>query len=497
MRKSRNLKKLLSLLVTIILSIILIACDGSLTAVNSVDEVKDIMDQWIPSVITHDTVFPEIVGTTVEYTINGKIVEDLKTFERPLYDQDVILEVTVYGNDTTRTLSYDTMLLSDYSPRHGYQLYLDSFDMSALSRENLQPNAVVLRQDNEILLESSIQLRGRGNSSFFTFEKKSLKIEFESNIEWMGLRGDSFNLLAMHSDKSFMRDALAHMASKMLGLEITQAFRYVELYNGTSYIGLYLLVEDRTYIKVDDNEDTLDFAVEVDERIRWEGFLVPHIMVENRPHSIKRPFNPTNIQSSDIQSYLQNTIDMIQLGQTPAYVDVTNWMQFLFIHELFKNVDAWALSIFLYQDQTEILKMGPVWDFDLSVANADYVSETYYNEEGFYLLNHPNATWFKDTMQLTSFNREFKTVVQTFYIEHLSTFKTIMDTLADSLIPYAQKNFYTYDILNTYIWPNPTFLYNITYNEQTAFVKNFLFNRAAWMNEEVLTSNFMNKRYYS
>jgi hypothetical protein len=371
--------------------------------------------------------------------------------------------------------------------------------MSELSREVLQENRVQLKQHDQVLLDSKIMLRGRGNSSFFTFDKKSLKIEFDHNIEWMGLRGNSFNLLASHSDKSFMRDALGHTVSAMLNLETIQQFRYVEIYINQVYYGLYVLVEDRTYIKQDAYEETLDFAVEVDKRIEWEGFKEPHIMIDDMPHSIKRPFNATQEEASRIQSYLQTTLNQLKIGVVPSYIDIENWMKFLFVHELFKNVDAWGLSIFLYQSSDEILKFGPVWDFDLSVANADYVNEQYLMHDGFYLLNHPWAIWFKDSMQIQAFNTMFKIIVQTFYTNHFPMLIQIMNTLADSLIPYAQKNFERWDILNEWTWPNPytdtVKLYNITYIQQTQFVKEFLSNRLIWMNEIVFSTSYRNKQY--
>lgn len=488
-------KKMIQLVLIMTLSLVFYACDVSILSTMAFDDAKIIMDAWAPNTISHDTELPTIEGVTLEFYLNNEKITSLKDVQKPLFDKDAMLDVKIYASDQTKIISYEVKLLSDYSPRHNYALYFDAFDMASLSKEEYQSNQVSLKQNQEIIDSKDVMIRGRGNSSFFTHEKKSMKISFESRVSWMGLKGDSFNLISMQSDKSLMRDALAHIVSNMMGLEITQDIRYVELYENMNYLGLFLLVEDRTYIDIDPLVNTLQFAVEVDQRIEWEGRKVPYILIGNITHSIKRPMEYTNEESKTIETYLVNTLELIKKNVVPNYIDVVNWMQFLFIHELFKNVDAWALSIFLYQSSDAILKFGPVWDFDLSLANADYVNDNYLIPEGFYLLNHPYAVWFKDTMKITTFNTAFSDVVKQFYTEHFPTLLAIIDHLSEALIPYANKNFNRWDILNTYTWPNPTFLYNISYLEQTQFVKTFILLRTEWMKKQVDAIEYMNKQY--
>lgn len=488
-------KKMIQFVLFMTLSLFLIACDVSILSTMPFEEAKTILDAWSPETISHETTLPIVKGVTLKFYLNNTEITSIKDVERPMFDKDAILDVKVFASDQSRMLSYEVKLLSIYSPRHNYKLYFDAFNMSELSREVYQDNKVQLIQGDDIIDTQDVFIRGRGNSSFFTHEKKSMKIAFEKNVTWMGLRGDSFNLISMQSDKSLMRDTLAHIASKMIGLEITQEVRYVEVYQSETYMGLFLLVEDRTYIKVNPLEKALQFAVEVDQRIHWEGRIDPYILIGNITHSIKRPFDYTHDDALKIETYLADTLHLIQQNVVPDYVDVLNWMQFLFIHELFKNVDAWGLSIFLYQKSDEILKFGPVWDFDLSLANADYVNDNYLNPEGFYLLNHPSAVWFKDTMKITQFNQVFNEVVKDFYNNHFPTFIAIIDELSESLKPFAQKNFERWDILNVKTWPNPTFLYNITFPEQTQFVKTFILLRTEWMYKEIDSNAFLNKQY--
>ena len=47
-------------------------------------------------------------------------------------------------------------------------------------------------------------------------------------------------------------------------------------------------------------------------------------------------------------------------------------MDFLILQELLKNVDAYRFSSYMHKDRMGKLRMGPVWDFDLTTGNAYY-----------------------------------------------------------------------------------------------------------------------------
>jgi K+ transporter len=64
--------------------------------------------------------------------------------------------------------------------------------------------------------------------------------------------------------------------------------------------------------------------------------------------------------------------------------------------------------------------------------------------------------------------------------------------LAFAMSDMAGRNFERWPILNTWIWPNtPPMLEATTYMGQTAFVLDYIRDRAQWMADAVNSSRFL------
>jgi hypothetical protein len=299
----------------------------------------------------------------------------------------------------------------------------------------------------------------------------------------MGLRPHhDYLLIGMHGDKSLMRDALAHQLSKMLDLEITQDTRYVDLYVNEAYHGLYLLIEDRTYIKT--SEETLTFALELDHRIDWDQTGEPHIRIEGAPYGIKRSTDLEEETLLEITEYLNDVMSDLKNGILHEDIDDENWVSYMMVQELFKNVDAWGLSVFIYRDQEGSLKFGPVWDFDFALGNADYVNEQYYEPEGFFLAFDSRMAWFYHAMRIDAFKAEFKAQMTSFHEEELPTFLNVIEVLGERLKPYSDKNFQRWDIFNEYLWPTPMFMVEFNdHLDHVDYIYQFIEERSSWFQE--------------
>lgn len=482
-------KKKICIGLTFFLTILLTSCQLNLTALYTTEEVNVVLKEFASHDITHESEFPIFEQTSVTYTINNIPVESLDAYQRPLFDQYQSLRATVYGSDQTVTYLYQIYVLSDYSPRHNYKIELNNINLDTMTRETFQQGSINVYHESETILPSdqAINIRYRGNSSWANHEKKPFRIEFDSNVEMMGLRPhDTFYLISIHADKSLMRDVLAHQLAKLLNVETTQETRYLDLYINDAYHGLYLLIEDRRYIQIDETSEELAFALELDFRAEWEQYAEETWFYSNGiPYVLKRPLVTTEDDIESIQYYLDDLVAALENGVfNEDDIDVQNWTSYFFIQEYFKNVDAWGLSTFLYKEATEPLKFGPVWDFDLSVGNADYVNDAYNGPEGYWFITHPMAIWPQLTLRFDAFRDAFESLIRTFYVNSYQTWLMMIETLGISLIPYAEKNFERWDILNTYIWPNPDMLLTNTYYEQVTFVKIFLEDRLMWLLEE-------------
>lgn len=485
------MKKTFTIITMLSMIFITTACQQNLTARHTLEEVLPSIDLFLNDPVSHDTALPLFEGTTISYNIDGIEIEDLSLLKRPIYDAYLPVEIKIYAQDETKTIQQEIYVLSDYSPKHNYEIHLSEVDFENISKETYSPSIISLYQEDNMLFEKEGQVRGRGNSNWFSYEKKSYRISFSKDVEMMGLRAHhDYLLIGMHADKSLMRDTLAHQLSILMELEITQDTRYVDLYVNGNYHGLYTLIEDRTYIKT--GEDSLSFALELDYRIDWDQTGEPHIRIDGAPYGIKRSLDLEPETLSGIQTYLDDVLQDLKNGVIHPDIDVTNWVKYMFIQELFKNVDAWGLSVFIYRDQEGLLKFGPVWDFDFALGNADYVNDEYYEPEGFFLAFDTRMTWFYHAIQIDAFKDVFKNEIITYYQDILPRYLTLIEVLGVSLIPYSENNFNRWDVFNTYLWPNPMFMVEFeTHMDHVLWIKNFVFERSKWYQQAMFRQPFI------
>ena len=485
------MKKIVIYLTLMSMVTMVTACQQNLTSKHTLEDILPTIESFLNHPVTHETVLPVFEGTTITYLIDNNVIKDLKTFSRPIYDQYFSIKIEIFAKDDTYFIETELYVLSDYSPKHNYEIHLSEIDFNAVSKEVFSPAIISIFQENNKLLEKEGQVKGRGNSNWFSYEKKSYRISFGVDVEMMGLRAHhDYLLIGMHADKSLMRDTLAHQLSKLMGLEIIQNTRYVELYVNGNYHGLYTLIEDRTYIKTGDQQ--LSFALELDHRIDWDQTGETHIRIEGAPYGIKRSMNLEEHTLSSIKVYLDGVMQDLKKGVMHPDIDVQNWVQYMIIQELFKNVDAWGLSVFIYRNQEGSLKFGPVWDFDFALGNADYINEQYYEPEGLFLAFDSRMAWFYHAMQIPAFKKVFKTEMIQYYQGILPQYLTLIEVLGVSLIPYSNKNFDRWDVFNTYLWPNPMFMVKFdNHMEHVVWIKNFIYQRSIWYQQAMFRQPFI------
>lgn len=68
--------------------------------------------------------------------------------------------------------------------------------------------------------------------------------------------------------------------------------------------------------------------------------------------------------SDDFQSSVRTYTD---------YIDLSTFVDYFILNELFRNVDAYRLSTYLQKDRDGKLGMGPVWDLDIAFDNGDRI----------------------------------------------------------------------------------------------------------------------------
>ena len=59
------------------------------------------------------------------------------------------------------------------------------------------------------------------------------------------------------------------------------------------------------------------------------------------------------------------------------YIDVDSWATTWLLVEMTKNIDGFRLSTYYYKDRDGKIKQGPAWDYNLSLANGNYLKGAY------------------------------------------------------------------------------------------------------------------------
>ena len=169
------------------------------------------------------------------------------------------------------------------------------------------------------------------------------------------------------------------------------------------------------------------------------------------------------------------------------FIDVGSFIDHHIIVELAKNIDGFRLSTYMHIDHAGILHMGPVWDYDLSLGNANYlegwIPTGWYNRQ----LGDPDYPYWRRLFQ----DGEFKLRYADRWFElrrNLFTTDRLLQRIEDYAVllnePQA-RNFQRWAILGIYVWPN--WFIAKTFREEIDWMKGWLADRVKWMDGQIAT----------
>ena len=159
-------------------------------------------------------------------------------------------------------------------------------------------------------------------------------------------------------------------------------------------------------------------------------------------------------------------------------IDIDSFVDWYLISEITKNVDSKSFSsMFLNVVPGEKIKMGPLWDFDLSFGNVDYADSRY--AEGWWVKYHP---WYERLFEYPDFVDRVKERFA-FFRANQGFILDKIDTYAEQLQWAQQENDSKWQTLGMYVWPNP--VYFDTYQEEVDHMKAWYTNRMNWLDEAI------------
>lgn len=257
---------------------------------------------------------------------------------------------------------------------------------------------------NGYLGKIGIEKRGSISQAFWYLQKSygletrdTLGNELDAPILGMPSEHD-WILYAPFDDHTFMRNALIYQLGREMGYYAPRTkFCEVQFYDWAwqpDYRGLYVMMEkikrDKNRVdiaKLDTNENSGDnltggyiFAVDKNIWANDSGWASPKDTNVFFSYKYPKQKDITPQQKYYIQQYV-DTFETVLQGPNFAnptngfrkYAEPHSFMDFFFMQEFTKNIDAFRRSAYMYKDKDSKggkLIAGPLWDFNSSLYNA-------------------------------------------------------------------------------------------------------------------------------
>jgi hypothetical protein len=178
-----------------------------------------------------------------------------------------------------------------------------------------------------------------------------------------------------------------------------------------------------------------------------------------------------------------------KMGYTNV-IDVSSFIDYWIMVEISKNTDGFRLSAYLHKDRDDrnpLIRMGPIWDYDLAFGNANYLEAA--NTWGWnYLVpadGWGNPIWWNKLMNDNDFRNKLKCrwlELRSTILSNSSIGSTI-DQATAQVGDAATRNFAKWPIHGQYIWPNP-YVGN-TYSEDVNYMRDWMLRRFTWIDSNL------------
>ncbi|MGN0490848.1 CotH kinase family protein [Ruminococcus sp.] len=299
-------------------------------------------------------------------------------------------------------------------------------------------NAGALADSNGVQDVAVKKIKGRGNSTWVSANKKSFNVTFTDNINAFGFtQGKKFSLLANFKDPSLSRNKILYELADLMGVKYSPDAATVDLYMNGLYMGSYLmcqkvdvgskeLVNDLGKTLLEDlytdsvsgtvpesAADTIkssgfSFLMELDSNATSGDF---YTSVDDQKITIKEPeyLNddgsiPTDAVTQAAITFVQNKYSAlntamsntnITLEELDKIIDVESLAKYFLINEIAKNYDIGVSSTYLVYNYTEgKFYISPLWDMDVTTGNCKATVTDYQSYEGNWTDNNSSYNRF-------------------------------------------------------------------------------------------------------
>ena len=311
-----------------------------------------------------------------------------------------------------------------------------------------------------------LQIRGRGNYTWQSFDKKPYRLKLGKKQSLMGMAKSKHWALLAHADdnRAFLRNTVGFQLSRLARLPWTPGDKPLEVVLNGDYIGLYFLTEtvrvDKDRVDVWDYDSAYEDYMEAHqgETLPWQdiyntgGWLIefdntvdddqitfesvdPYVPDKRTRIKYESPSDfITSSQIDWLRGELTAIDRLIAKGDKEAMlwaekIDLTNLARFFVVNQIVFNYESFHGSCKLSRQQGYDTKWnyGPVWDFGSAFQTYE---PRFIFDYGPYS-NH----WIKGMYQYPGFVEEVKRV----YATLMSTEYSTLDAYIDSFISKIRK----------------------------------------------------------
>jgi hypothetical protein len=373
-----------------------------------------------------------------------------------------------------------------------------------------------------------MHIRGQSSSGFpkkqYAWETWNNANE-DKNVSILGMPGESDWIIhAPYSDKTLMRNVMVYDCARQLwGNNGGVRTRFVELFfnqNGgtvsmSDYRGVYVLME-----KIKGGEDRVDVerinnSVTDPELIKGGYIFKKDKEPSSQPWSTSTEgipldmHHPQSVNSAQF-SYLTGHVNQFEAAlhsadfENPetgysAFIDVLSFIDNHLFVETFKEIDGYRISAYFAKPRYGKIRALPVWDYNLSLGNANYLQGEV--PQGWYYtqLSGTNYYWYQRLFQSTEFrlaywDRFWELRRGAFTTPNLMAKIDAWDAELDQ--PNASgesavtRNFNEWNILGSYVWPNAGgYGSRTTHQAEVNWMKNWLTQRMTWIETQSRGTN--------
>ena len=346
---------------------------------------------------------------------------------------------------------------------------------------------------------SDLTIRGRGNTSWEA-PKKSYKIEFSIKQPMLGMPMDKdWALIGNYADKTLMKNYIMYNLAAKTGAYYTPRCEFVELYINKEYLGVYLLTETikigRNRVNIPKNNSS--YIVEFDAKYRNDEQVFFSQTIQADPkvmaYRVHEPKNASEDALADIETHVKDFETFLREikhkkdNHLERWLDLEEYVKHYWTQEFSKNPDAWFLtSVYFSWVRGDVIKMGPVWDFDL--AFGGHASELF-PEETADLKRLSPEEWFTKGFYWNKYlfqDSIFASAVKKYWLENRDLFGSIIveiDSTAAILYPAAVNNFKRWDILGSTKYTYHTKAFD-SYDNAIDDLKKWIQDRIVWIDKE-------------